>query len=127
MSDLSKYFAGIAIIISCLGLLGLASFTAQRRQREIGIRKVVGASVERIVLLLSKDFLFLIGIALVIAFPLSWWAIAHWLHGFAYRIDVGVDVFLLTGGFIIVMTFLSIGFQSVKAALVSPAKTLRSQ
>jgi len=127
VSDLSKYFAGIAIIISCLGLLGLASFTAQRRQREIGIRKVVGASVERIVLLLSKDFLFLIGIALVIAFPLSWWAIARWLHGFSYRIDVGVDVFLLTGGFIIVMTFLSIGFQSVKAALVSPAKTLRSE
>jgi len=127
VSDLSKYFAGIAIIISCLGLLGLASFTAQRRQREIGIRKVVGASVQRIVLLLSKDFLLLTGIALVIAFPLSWWAMTHWLHGFAYRIEVGMDTFLLTGGVIFLLTFLSIGFQSVKAALANPSKTLRSE
>lgn len=127
VSDLSKYFAAIAIIISCLGLLGLAAFTARRRQREIGIRKVVGASVQRIVLLLSKDFLLLIGLALLIAFPLAWWAMTRWLHGFAYRIDMGVGVFLLTAGFIILMTFLSIGLQSVKAALVNPAKTLRSE
>ncbi|HVU54480.1 MAG TPA: FtsX-like permease family protein [Puia sp.] len=127
VADLSKYFAGIAIIISCLGLLGLASFTAQRRQREIGIRKVVGASVRSIVLLLSGDFLMLTGIALVIGFPVSWWMMTRWLHGFAYRIDVGAGVFFLTGGFVIVMTFLSIGLQSVRAALGNPAKTLRSE
>ena len=126
VSALSKYFAGFAIVISCLGLLGLAAFTAQKRQREIGIRKVVGATVNSIVLLLSKDFLILIAVALLIAFPLSWWALTRWLHGFAYRINLGIDIFLLTGAFIILLAFLSISFQSIRAALTSPVKSLRS-
>ena len=127
VSALSKYFAGFAIIISCLGLLGLAAFTAQKRQREIGIRKVVGATVNNIVWLLSKDFLILIAIALFIAFPLSWWTMTHWLHGFAYRIDLGVDVFLLTAVFLILLAFLSISFQSIRAAMASPVKSLQSE
>jgi ABC-type antimicrobial peptide transport system permease subunit len=127
VSALSKYFAGFAIVISCLGLLGLAAFTAQKRQKEIGIRKVVGASVNGIVLLLSKDFLVLITIALLIAFPLSWWAMHRWLHGFAYRIDLGVGVFFLTGSFILLMALLSIGWQSVKAAMANPVKSLRAE
>jgi putative ABC transport system permease protein len=107
--------------------LGLAAFTAQKRQREIGIRKVVGATVSNIVLLLSKDFLILIAVALLIAFPLSWWAMSHWLHGFAYRVNVGIDIFLLTGISIIFLAFLSISFQSVRAALTSPVKSLQAE
>ncbi|HYK46892.1 MAG TPA: ABC transporter permease, partial [Parafilimonas sp.] len=87
VAALSKYFAGLTIIISCLGLFGLAAFTAQKRQKEIGIRKVVGATTSRIVLMLSKDFLKLILVALVVAFPVSWWAMSSWLQSFAYRIN----------------------------------------
>ncbi|MEJ0104403.1 MAG: FtsX-like permease family protein [Bacteroidota bacterium] len=83
---LSRYFAGLAILISCLGLFGLAAFTAQRRQKEIGIRKVVGASVQSITAMLSKDFLKLVLISVLIAFPVSWWAMNQWLQSFAYRI-----------------------------------------
>jgi ABC-type antimicrobial peptide transport system permease subunit len=127
VSALSKYFAAFAVLISCLGLLGLAAFTAQKRQREIGIRKVVGATVSNIVLLLSRDFLILIAIALLIAFPLSWWAMNHWLHGFAYRVDAGFGIFLLTGISIVLLAFLSISFQSIRAALISPVKSLQAE
>ena len=125
VATLSKYFAGLAIIISCLGLFGLAAFTAQRRQKEIGIRKVVGASTGNVIFLLSKDFLKLVLISILIAFPLSWWAMYDWLHGFAYRIDLGVDVFVIAAVATILITFLSISFQSIKAALTSPIKSLR--
>ena len=89
VAALSKYFAALAIIISCLGLYGLATFTAQRRQKEIGIRKVVGATVGNVTLLLSKDFIRLVLVAVLIAFPVAWWAMNQWLHGFAYRINLG--------------------------------------
>ena len=124
---LSRYFAGLAILISCLGLFGLAAFTAQRRQKEIGIRKVVGASVSNVIVMLSKDFLRLVSIAVLIAFPLSWWALSQWLNGFAYRIPIGLDVFLVAGASILFVTFLTISFQAVKAALVNPIKSLRSE
>src|SRR6202007_1369140 len=88
VADLSKYFAGIAILISCLGLFGLAAFTAQKRQKEIGIRKVIGASVTTITVMLSKDFLKLVLISLLIAFPVSWWLMSNWLQGFAYRTNI---------------------------------------
>jgi ABC-type antimicrobial peptide transport system permease subunit len=88
---LSRYFGGLAILISCLGLFGLAAFTAERRFKEIGIRKVLGASVSGVVLLLSKDFLKLVLIALLIAFPAAWWAMSQWLHGYAYRTTIGPD------------------------------------
>jgi putative ABC transport system permease protein len=127
VAELSKYFAAMAIIISSLGLFGLAAFTAQKRQREIGIRKVVGASVNGIVLLLSKDFLQLVLIAIIISFPLAWLATSKWLEGFAYRISLGGDVFLLAGLAILLISLLTVSLQSMKAALSSPVKALRSE
>ena len=110
VSALSKYFAGLAIIISCLGLFGLAAFTAQKRRKEIGIRKVIGASVNDITLMLSKDFLKLVLIAVLIAFPVAWWAMNHWLQGFAYRIHMGAGVFLIASTSVILITILTISF-----------------
>jgi putative ABC transport system permease protein len=126
VSLLSRYFAGLAILISCLGLFGLAAFTAQKRKKEIGIRKVVGSSVANVVLLLSKDFLKLVMISMLIAFPLAWWAMSQWLNGFAYRITINATVFLIAGTSIILITILTISFQSVKAAMMNPVKTLRA-
>ncbi|HTE00690.1 MAG TPA: ABC transporter permease [Mucilaginibacter sp.] len=124
---LSKYFSGLAILISCLGLFGLAAFTAQKRQKEIGIRKVVGASVQAITLMLSKDFLKLVLIALLLAFPISWYLMSNWLQGFAYRIDLNAGIFLLAGLAIMLITLLTISYQSIKAALANPVKSLRSE
>lgn len=127
VSVLSRYFAGTAIIISCLGLFGLAAFTAQKRQKEIGIRKVVGASVSNIAAMLSKDFLKLVLIAVIIAFPVAWWAMNEWLNDFAYRINISATVFLIAGGAIILITLLTISFQSLKAAIANPVKSLRTE
>ena len=124
---LSRYFAGLAILISCLGLFGLATFTAQKRQKEIGIRKVVGASVNNIVFMLSKDFLKLVLLAVLIAFPLAWWLMTEWLQGFAYRIPIGGEVFGITGAAVIVITLLTISVQAIKAALANPVKSLHSE
>jgi len=124
---LSRYFAGLAILISCLGLFGLATFTAQRRQKEIGIRKVVGASVNGIVAMFSADFLKLVFIALLIAFPLSWWAMTQWLQGFAYRITIGADVFVVAAVSVLCITFATVGYQAIKAALANPVRSLRSE
>ena len=124
---LSRYFAGLAILISCLGLFGLAAFTAQKRQKEIGIRKVVGASVRNIVAMLSKDFLKLVLIALLVAFPLSWWAMNHWLNGFAYRVHIDVSIFLISGALVILITLFTISFQAIKAAMTNPVKSLKTE
>lgn len=124
---LSKYFAGLAILISCLGLFGLAAFTAQKRQKEIGIRKVVGATVSSVVVMLSKDFLKLVIIAALIAFPLVWWAMNNWLNSFAYRIQIGAEVFVIAAAAIIIITLLTISFQSIKAAIANPVKSLRTE
>lgn len=124
---LSKYFAGLAILISCLGLFGLAAFTAQRRQKEIGIRKVVGASAGSIVLMLSKDYVKLIALAALIGLPLIGWVMEQWLQDFAFRIRLRADVFLIPGVVVLLITLLTIGFQSVKAALANPVKSLRSE
>ena len=124
---LSKYFAGLAILISCLGLFGLATFTAQRRQKEIGIRKVVGASVLSITAMLSRDFLKLVLIAVLVAFPIAWWAMKQWLQSFAYRINIGTDVFLIAGVSVILITILSISFQAIKAAVANPVNSLRTE
>jgi putative ABC transport system permease protein len=124
---LSRYFAGLAILISCLGLFGLAAFTAQKRQREIGVRKAVGASVTNIVTMLSRDFVKLIVIALLVAFPLSWWAMNSWLRTFEYRIDIHIDVFLIGGFIVILLTILTISFQAIKAAIANPVKSLRTE
>lgn len=127
ISLLSRYFAGLAILISCLGLFGLAAFTAQRRNKEIGIRKVLGATVGVIVIMLSKDFLKLVSIAMLIAFPLAWWMTSQWLKGFAYRTHIGAGIFVAAGVLIIVLTFLTISFQSIKAALANPIKSLKTE
>lgn len=92
VAALSKYFAGVAIIISCLGLFGLSAFTVQKRQKEVGIRKITGASVSSVALLLSGDFLKLVVVAMLIAFPLAWWAMHTWLETFAYRINLRSDI-----------------------------------
>jgi putative ABC transport system permease protein len=124
---LSRYFAGLAILISCLGLFGLAAFTAQKRKKEIGIRKVVGASAARIAFLLSREFLALVGVAIVIAFPLVWIGMHRWLEGFAYRVSVGAGVFVITAVVAMVITLLTIGYQSLKAAWANPAESLRTE
>jgi putative ABC transport system permease protein len=127
VANMSRYFAALAIIISSLGLFGLATFTAQRRQKEIGIRKVVGATVSDILVLLSTDFVRLIGIALLISLPIAWWAMNRWLHDFAYRIGMGPAVFLLAAGVILVLTVLTISVQAVRAATANPVNALRSE
>ncbi len=124
---LSRYFAGIAIVISCLGLFGVAAFTAQKRQKEIGIRKVVGASVSNIAIMFSKDFLKLVLIALLFAFPVAWWAMHNWLQSFAYRVNVGAGIFLIAGIVTMLITLITISFQSIKAALANPVNSLRSE
>jgi putative ABC transport system permease protein len=124
---LFNYFAGIAILISCLGLLGLAAYTAQVRTREIGVRKVLGASVTRIIGLLAQDFIQLVFIAIIIATPLAWYAMNNWLKGFAYRITISAWVFVWAGLIAIVIAFITISFQSIKAALMNPVKSLRSE
>ena len=124
---LFTYFAVIAIFISCLGLLGLAAYTAQVRTREIGVRKVLGASVGGIVQLLAKDFVKLVLISILIASPLAWYFMHKWLQDFAYKITIGWWVFALAGTMAIVIAFITISFQAVKAALANPVKSLRSE
>ena len=120
-------FAGLTILVACLGLFGLATFTAQQRTKEIGVRKVLGASVGSIVVLLSKDFLKLVLIAIVIASPLAWWAMNRWLQDFAYRVDISWWVFALAGTLAVGIALLTVSFQSIKAALMNPVKSLRSE
>ncbi|HWB27741.1 MAG TPA: ABC transporter permease [Chitinophagaceae bacterium] len=127
VSVLSKYFAGLAILISCLGLFGLAAFTAQKRQKEIGIRKVIGASVSGIIIMLSKDFIKLVLVSLLIAFPVAWWLMSKWLQGFAYRVNLGYGVFVFAALFIVVITLATISWQSIKAATANPVKAIKAE
>ncbi|WP_128545996.1 ABC transporter permease [Larkinella soli] len=127
IGQLANYFAVLAIFIACLGLFGLAMFTAEQRTKEIGVRKVLGASVFSIVGLLSKDFLRLVLIAIGIASPIAWWAMKQWLEDFAYRIDVPLWAFLTAGLMAVLIALLTVSFQSVKAALMNPVKSLRSE
>jgi putative ABC transport system permease protein len=116
-----------AIFIACLGLFGLTTFTVESRIKEIGVRKVLGASVQGIVMLLSKDFLLLVLIALVIASPVAWYFMHRWLQDFAYRIDIGWWVFVLAGCIAVVIALSTIFYQAVKAALMNPVKSLKSE
>ncbi|MBK7940137.1 MAG: ABC transporter permease [Lewinellaceae bacterium] len=125
--SLFNRFAGLAVLISCLGLLGLATFAAQHRAKEIGIRKVLGASVASVVGLLAKDFLKLVLLAIIIASPIAWWAMSHWLQDFAYRIDIQWWMFAVAGAVAVAVAFLTVGFQSMRAALANPVKSLRSE
>jgi putative ABC transport system permease protein len=120
-------FAAIAIFISCLGLLGLAAYTAQVRTREIGVRKVLGASVSGIVQLLAKDFIKLVLVSIAIASPLAWYFMHKWLQDFAYKINISWWVFAMAGIMAMVIAFVTISFQAIKAALANPVKSLRSE
>lgn len=127
LSAIVGYFTIIAILISCLGLFGLATFSAEQRTKEIGVRKVLGASVGGIVALLSKDFLKLVLIAIVIATPIAWWAMTKWLQDFAYRTNVSVMVFVITASIALGIALLTISFQAIKAAIANPVKSLRTE
>jgi putative ABC transport system permease protein len=120
-------FACIAIFVACLGLFGLSAFTISQRVKEIGIRKVLGASMNSIVTLLSKDFLKLVVIAAVIAFPVAWYAMNTWLKDFAYRIHIQWWIFLVAGIIAAAVAFFTIGLQAVKAAAANPVKNLRTE
>ncbi|GAB3771968.1 ABC transporter permease [Spirosoma horti] len=120
-------FAGLTIFVACLGLFGLATFMAEQRTKEIGVRKVLGASVASIVALLSKDFLKLVGVAIVLSIPVAWYAMDRWLQDFAYKIDLSWWVFALAGLLAVCIALLTVSFQSVKAALMNPVKSLRSE
>jgi putative ABC transport system permease protein len=125
LKSLLWIFTGIAIFVACLGLFGLAAFAAERRKKEIGIRKVMGAENKDIVALLSKEFLLLIVVSALIAFPLAWYAMKTWLEDFAYRIDMPVWVFLVAGLFAAVLAFITISYQALKAAMANPVTNLR--
>ncbi|HTN35595.1 MAG TPA: ABC transporter permease [Arachidicoccus sp.] len=125
LSQLYKMFAGIAIFISCLGLYGFVSFMAVQRTKEVGIRKVLGASVISIVYLFSKEFTILIGLAFLIATPLAYFFMHQWLQNYAYRIDIGVGIFLLTIFIAVVFAWLTVGYQAIRAAVANPVKSLR--
>ena len=127
LGQISVVFTILAILISCLGLFGLVSFVAEQKKKEIGIRKVLGASIHSVVQLLTKDFIKLVGIAFLIASPLAYYAMQHWLEDFTYRIEIQWWVFLLAGGFALVITFCTVGFQSLKSALANPVKSLRTE
>ncbi|MCF8243886.1 MAG: ABC transporter permease [Saprospiraceae bacterium] len=126
-ADLFQLLAGLAVFISCLGLFGLAVFSTEQRRKEIGVRKVLGASVTSVAALLSKDFLRLVILSLAIASPLAYYFMNKWLSDFAYRIDIQWWVFVLAGVLAVGVAFLTVGFQSVKAALANPVKSLRSE
>ena len=127
VSQLSRYFAFLAIFISCLGLFGLVMFTAEQRTKEIGIRKVLGASVTGIVQMLSKDFLKLICISFIIGFPFAWWLMSKWLQNYAYRIPIVWWMFALAGVEALFIALITISFQAIKAARSNPVKSLRTE
>ena len=127
LRKISTVFAFLAILISCLGLFGLVSYVAEQKKKEIGIRKVLGASINSVIRLLTKDFLKLVGIAFMIATPLAYYFIQNWLNGYTYHIEIQWWVFVLAGSFALVITFLTVGFQSLKSATANPVKSLRTE
>jgi putative ABC transport system permease protein len=126
-TSLFKAFSAIALLVSCLGLFGLSAFTVQKRQKEISIRKVLGASVLSITNLLTADFLKLVGVAIALASPAAYFLMRAWLSDFAYRIDIQWWMFLLAGAMAVAVALLTVSFQSVKAALSDPVKALKSE
>ncbi len=127
ISKLSRVFSALAIFISCLGLFGLAAYTAERRTKEIGVRKVLGASVRGIAVLLSADFLKLVGLSCILAFPVSWWLMNNWLQNYQYRITISGWIFLIAGFLAMAIALVTISFQSIRAAVANPVDSLRSE
>jgi ABC-type antimicrobial peptide transport system permease subunit len=124
---LAGLFAGLTIFISCLGLFGLATYMAEARIKEIGVRKVLGASVANIAALLSKDFLKLVIISIILASPIAWVAMSKWLEGYGYRINISIFVFIASGLVAIIIALLTVSFQAIKAAVANPVKSLRTE
>jgi len=120
-------FTMLAILVACLGLFGLASFTTIQRTKEIGIRKVLGASVPRILKLLYREFAILLVIAFLVAVPLAWLTVSNWLQGYAFRIDIHWSFFTIPFAAILVIALLTVSFQSIKAAVANPVKSLRTE
>jgi ABC-type antimicrobial peptide transport system permease subunit len=127
IGSLATFFASLAIFISCLGLFGLASFVAEQRTKEIGIRKVLGASVANLWRMLSKDFVKLIFISLLIAIPVAYYFMDQWLQNYEYRVDMSWWVFAASGAGLIIITLLTVSFQAIKAAVANPVRSLRSE
>jgi putative ABC transport system permease protein len=127
MGEVFTVFTILSILVACLGLLGLAIYTAERRMKEISIRKVLGASVQNVVTMLSTDFLKLIIIASVLAFPIAWYAMSKWLQGFAFRTGISWWVFAISAGITLLIALITISFQSIKAALTNPVKSLKNE
>jgi len=127
LGSIFSIFAALSIFIACLGLFGLSAFMAERRTKEIGVRKVLGASVSNVVVLLSKDFLRLTLIAIVIAFPVAWYFMSKWLEDFAYRINITWTIFLIAGFGTLIITLVTISFQAIAAAIANPVKSLRTE
>ena len=122
-----RIFAGLAILISCLGLWGLVTYASQQRTKEIGIRKVLGASVHTILLLLTKDFLIMVIIAFIVATPLTYYFMNDWLNSFAFHIDIGPGTLVTAGSILITIALLIVSIQTVKAALRNPVKSLKTE
>ena len=127
LGEIFSIFALLAIFIACLGLFALTAFTAEQRTKEIGIRKALGATVNSIVLLLSRDFGKLIMIAFVLAIPFAAYAVNQWLSGYAYKTDIGIGVYLASGGITLVVALATMSYQSVRAARANPVESLRSE
>ena len=117
----------LSLFIACMGLFGLATLTVARRTSEIGIRKVMGADVLDIVGMISKDFIKLVLIAILFAFPIAWWAMHEWLQGFAYHVGVSWWIFVLAGSIVVVITLITVSFQSIRASMANPVKSLRTE
>jgi ABC-type antimicrobial peptide transport system permease subunit len=127
IGQLTNLFAGLAIFICSLGMAGLASFTIEKRFREIGVRKVLGASVRQLLMLISKEFLKLVSIAFLIAVPLTWWFMNSWLQNYSYRVSMNVWIFAAVGLFVLLLTLIIVWLNTARAALASPIKSLRTE
>jgi ABC-type antimicrobial peptide transport system permease subunit len=127
IGKLAALFAGLTIFISCLGLFALAAYMAENRVREIGIRKVLGASVTSLTTMLAKDFVWLVLISFIIATPIAWYAMDKWLGNYDYRVPVGWTVFALSGGLALLIAIITVSYQSIRAALSNPVKNLRAE
>jgi ABC-type antimicrobial peptide transport system permease subunit len=126
IGTLSRVFAGLAIIISCLGLVGVAAYMAERRTKEIGVRKVLGASVPGLAGLFSKDILKLVALSSLVAFPISWLVMNKWLQNYTYRIDIDLWIFIAASALTIIIALVTVSFQAIKAAMANPIKSLRT-
>jgi ABC-type antimicrobial peptide transport system permease subunit len=127
MAKLLAWATGLTIFISCLGLLGLVVYITNQRTKEIGIRKVIGASVTQIIVLLSRDFVKLIGLAIVIAMPIAWWGSHKWLNNFAYRTDMSWWVFAAGGGMLLLLALAVLCLRAFRAASANPVESLRAE